>query len=300
MSNDSNKCLSVFICHSKGDKIFVRSLYERLLSIGCDPWFDEVKLLPGQKWEQEIPKAVKEAHVVIICLSKGAINKRGYIQKEIRLALDVADEVPDGDIFIIPLKIESCDLPERLSKYQWTEIYNDGYDKLINSLVMQAKKLGVAAPNANGGSTDQNTTIKIPTLVAVVTTFIDNYDHLTLPAIVSLLASDRVALVATLSPLIHNTESMDEKEKQYWFDILPYMLESQIGKLLEILGIERRKMIQLEIKYQEEIKSLNEKHLKEWNQLQKKSGTKKIRNKSSNSNINAADVIKMIDDLQLT
>lgn len=263
MAKKSKERLKVFLCHSKGDKKFVRSLYERLVSIGCDPWLDEIKLLPGQEWGNEIPRAVRESHVIVICLSKGAITKRGYIQNEIRLALDVADEVPEGDVFIIPLKIEPCDPPPSLCKYQWTEIYSDGYNKLISSLAIQARKLGVIPPNTESTGA-QNTSINIPTLAAVVTAFIDNFDHLTLPTIVNLLASDRIALIAALSPLIHATESMDQNEKQYWFDIFPSMTENQIGRLLEILGTERRKLIKLELQYQEEIKTLNEKHLIEW------------------------------------
>lgn len=268
MVKKSKDRLKVFLCHSRGDKEFVRSLNDRLVSVGCDPWLDEVKLLPGQEWEQEIPKAVRESHVIVICLSKGAVTKRGYIQKEIRLALDVADEVPEGEVFIIPLKIEPCDPPSRLCKYQWTEIYSDGYNKLLNSLARQAEKLGVIPPDVDHDGA-QSTSINIPTVAAVVTAFIDNYDHLTLPAIVNLLASDRVALVAALSPLIHATESMDQAERQQWFDILPSMTGPQIGRLLEILGTERRKLIQLELKYQEEIKALNEKHLREWNEFSK-------------------------------
>lgn len=270
MAKKSKERLKVFLCHSKGDKEFVRSLYERLVSIGCDPWLDEIKLLPGQEWDFEIPKAVRKSHVIVICLSKGAITKRGYIQKEIRLALDVADEVPEGEVIIIPLKIEPCDPPSRLSKYQWTEIYSDGYNKLINSLATQAKKHGFITLNTNNGGT-QSTSINIPTLAAVVNAFIDNYDHLTLPTIVNLLASDRVALIAALSPLIHATESIDKDGKQFWFDILPSMTENQIGRLLEILGIERRQLMQIDLKYQEEIKAINEEHLLELEDFSKNS-----------------------------
>jgi len=295
MTDSPNQSLRVFLCHSKGDKEFVKSLYERLISIGCDPWLDEVKLLPGQKWEEEIPKAVKSAHVVVICLSRKAINKRGYIQREIKIALDVADEVPDDEIFIIPLKIEACNLPERLSKYQYAEAYSDGFDKLFNSLSSQAKKLGIIPPTLTPRP-PKNTIIKIPTLAAVVTTFIENYDHLTLPSIVNLLMSDRVALVATLSPFIHNTQSMDLNEKQYWYDILPSMSEIQLGKLLEILGNEHRKLLQLEIKYQKEVVALKEKHEKEWSELQKTSNSKDVKRRKKNK-IKADDVLKMLDEL---
>ena len=50
---------------------------------------------------------------------KHALWKSQYIQKEIKFALDVADEQPEGTIFLIPTKLEECDVPERLSQWQW-------------------------------------------------------------------------------------------------------------------------------------------------------------------------------------
>jgi len=37
---------------------------------GVDAWLDKKKLLPKQDWELEIRKAVREADVVMVCLSK--------------------------------------------------------------------------------------------------------------------------------------------------------------------------------------------------------------------------------------
>src|SRR5258708_3246708 len=97
--------LQVFLCHSSGDKSAVRNLYSRLIRDGFDPWLDEEKLLPGQEWAKEIPKAVRDADVVIVCLSSASVSKAGYAQKEISFALDVADEQPDRSIFVIPVKL---------------------------------------------------------------------------------------------------------------------------------------------------------------------------------------------------
>jgi hypothetical protein len=61
--------LKVLLCHSSRDKPAVRSLNKRLLEDGFQPWLEEEELLPGQEWEMEIPKAVRESDVVIVCLS---------------------------------------------------------------------------------------------------------------------------------------------------------------------------------------------------------------------------------------
>jgi hypothetical protein len=140
---NSARRLRVFLCHSKDDKERVRKLYLRLLSLGCQPWLDDESLLPGQDWDSEIRKAIRSSHVFVACLSSGSVTKRGYVQKEIRFALDVAGEIPEDDIFIIPIKLDPCDAPESLSKWQWLEAYKDGYGRLITSLAQQTAKLGL-------------------------------------------------------------------------------------------------------------------------------------------------------------
>ena len=125
----------MFLCHSSGDKPTVRNLYHQLKKDGFISWFDEESLLPGQDWQLEIPKAVRNSDIVIVCLSKSSITKAGYIQKEIKQALDVADEQPEGTIFIIPLRLEECDVPERLQKWHWVNFFEEsGYQRLVRSL----------------------------------------------------------------------------------------------------------------------------------------------------------------------
>ena len=70
-----------------------------------------------------------------------------------------------------------------------------------------------------------------------------------------------------LVTLVLATESMDNSEKQYWFDILPSMTDDQIDRLQDILETEKRKLEELDAKYQEEIRNLNEKHLIEWQEF---------------------------------
>jgi hypothetical protein len=143
---DPQRLLRVFLCHARSDKPVVRKLYQRLCAEGIDAWLDEEKLLPGQEWQLEIPKAVRISDVVIVCLSRNSISKFGYVQKEIKFALDVADEQPEGTIYLIPLKLEECSVPDRLSRWQWVDYYEErGWDRLIRALRTRARGLGVAA-----------------------------------------------------------------------------------------------------------------------------------------------------------
>ena len=43
-----------------------------------------------------------------VFLSVDSVTKEGYLQKEIRQALDVANEKPEGSIFLIPARLDNC------------------------------------------------------------------------------------------------------------------------------------------------------------------------------------------------
>ena len=72
-----------------------------------------------------------------------------------------------------------------------------------------------------------------------------------------------------LVKLIKETESIDDNEKQYWFDILPTSTDEQIDRLFTILSTEKEKLEQVDIEYQKEIRELNRRHLQEWQEFQK-------------------------------
>ncbi len=140
----SPRCLRVFLCYSSGDKQAVRALYQRLKACNVAPWLDEESLLPGQDWEQEIRRVVRNTDVVIVCLSRGSITKAGFVQKEIRFALDMADEQPEGTIFIIPLRLEECDLPERLKRWHRVDYFEGkGFERLMRAIKHRSESLNV-------------------------------------------------------------------------------------------------------------------------------------------------------------
>jgi hypothetical protein len=98
--------------------------------------------------------------------------------------------------------------------------------------------------------------------------------------------------------LILVTESMDDDERQYWYDIMPSMTDEQIDRLYSILDTERNKLEKLEEKYQDEIKNLNEKHLIEWQEFQMKDSKKKIKAaEAKDKNKDAEEVLDMLNDL---
>ena len=140
--HETKRPLKVFLCHASTDKPKVRELYRYLKRRGIQPWFDEEHLVGGQDWQVEIPKALATSDAIIICLTKNSVDKEGYIQKEIKFALDKALEMPEGRIFLIPVKFEECEVPFTLSRYQWVDLTIEaGYSKMMKALKFRASQL---------------------------------------------------------------------------------------------------------------------------------------------------------------
>jgi hypothetical protein len=142
-----------FLCYAKENVEIVRQLADRLKAEGwIDPWFDEEDILPGQLWEARVVQAVHESHAVIVFLSKVAVENEGFFHKELTLALDTAEEKPEGTIFIIPVRLDICDVPMRLNQYQYVDYFGDNlkkervYKNLLASLKLRAAGLNIKLP----------------------------------------------------------------------------------------------------------------------------------------------------------
>ncbi len=126
--------LKVFLCYAHSDVDVVRELYYRLTRDGMYVWFDKSSLIPGQEWRVEIPNAIHESDVFIVCHSK-QFNQKGYKQKEVKIALEEAELLPKGEIFIIPARLEECSVLDDLQRWHWVDLFaEDGYKNLLRAL----------------------------------------------------------------------------------------------------------------------------------------------------------------------
>ncbi|NCT52977.1 MAG: SUMF1/EgtB/PvdO family nonheme iron enzyme, partial [Microcystis aeruginosa G13-03] len=140
--------IQIFLAHASEDKPAVLALYDRLKQAGYKPWLDKKDLIPGQIWRDEIPKAIKASQIFLACLSAKSANKQGYIQRELRIALDTLGEMLPGTIFFIPMRLEECEIPDlRLAEVSlnlrdihrldyWEE---DGFEQLERAIGYQFK-----------------------------------------------------------------------------------------------------------------------------------------------------------------
>lgn len=137
---EPKRLLKVFISYASQDKPVVQEFSRRLASVGwIEPWVDEKKLLPGQNWRSKIEEAVETADIVIICLSSSSVTKEGFVQKELRYAKEIAFEKPEETIFLIPLRLDDCNVPRGLRFYQWGDYFDEKKEETYKNLLESLK-----------------------------------------------------------------------------------------------------------------------------------------------------------------
>jgi hypothetical protein len=125
----------VFLCYSAEDRERVRRLRRCLLDRGVTCWMDVENMLPGSCWEFEIRRALRASRITLVCLSSSSVTKAGYLQREITLALERAGEQPEGGIFLIPVRLDRCEVPDRLSHLHYVDLFaDDGFRRLLRTL----------------------------------------------------------------------------------------------------------------------------------------------------------------------
>lgn len=124
-----------FLIHAHEDREAVHKLYQRMVADGLNVWLDTERLQPGQDWQNEIRDAILKCDVVIVCLTKKFDKKHGYRHKELKLALEKANFLPDDKVFVIPVRLEKCDMPESLQHLHRVDLFRaGGYRRLIQAL----------------------------------------------------------------------------------------------------------------------------------------------------------------------
>lgn len=127
-----------FISYAKEDTSRVVKYFKKLKEDKFLPWMDEHHIPPGAEWDSLIRKTIRRCRFFLVFLSPNAINKRGYIQSEIKEALDAAERVPEGKIFVIPIRLEECQVPDRLAKWQYVDVFKrGGYGRLKGLLISE-------------------------------------------------------------------------------------------------------------------------------------------------------------------
>jgi hypothetical protein len=145
------KMPAVFISYAREDQEQAKRLYQDLKNAGTNPWLDVEDLLPGQKWRTTIRQTIRGSDFVIVLVSSRSVSKRGFVQAELNKALEVLEEIPAGDIFVIPARLDDVGVThETLLELNHVDLFPDwdaGMEKILK----------VITPNRSSGNSKRPT-----------------------------------------------------------------------------------------------------------------------------------------------
>lgn len=125
---------TIFISYTHADVSLVRPVYSFLKALSLEPWMDEYDLPPGADFRREIEICIRESDYFLACFSTNSVDHKGIVQKELKIALDVLNEFPEGQIFVIPAKLDDCKVPFSYSTRNWLDLFSPGSKiKLLNA-----------------------------------------------------------------------------------------------------------------------------------------------------------------------
>ena len=126
----------VFISYAREDHKIAQQLRADLIARGIDTWLDQEDILPGQEWEAAIRGAIKDSSHFLALISNNSVSKRGFVQKELRMGIDVLDEFPPGQVFLIPVRIDDVrPSHSKLEKLQWVDLW-PSYERARSRVIL--------------------------------------------------------------------------------------------------------------------------------------------------------------------
>jgi len=91
-----------------------------------------------------------KSQIIVVFVSNNSVNKRGYVQREMRLALEKAEEKLIDDIYVVPVVLdEDAPYPEQLKGFQYVKAEDENcFEKLLDAITHQLERLGESIEKA--------------------------------------------------------------------------------------------------------------------------------------------------------
>ncbi len=111
-----------FLSYARLDQTVALRLADDLIAAGVSVWVDQYDIQPSQHWDRAVENAVRACRGFIAVLSPAAVASPN-VADEVSVAID------DGKA-IIPVLVERCTLPLRMTRMQYIDATSD-YDAAL-------------------------------------------------------------------------------------------------------------------------------------------------------------------------
>jgi hypothetical protein len=127
---------TAFFSYSREDSEFVLNVARDLKAAGSNVWLDQMDILPGQRWDEAVERALAGCPRVLVVLSPASIHSTN-VMAEVSFALEEGKTV-------IPILYRDCAIPFRLRRTQYIDLrydYDQGLTELLRLLAEQQSKV---------------------------------------------------------------------------------------------------------------------------------------------------------------
>jgi hypothetical protein len=127
MMNTQNLKYDIFLAHAGADHLIAKQLYDLLVS-AHRVFLDSETLLPGDLWDDEIPRAQRAARISVILISSKTEDAY-YEREEIAAAIDLARR-NESEYQVVPVYLDGRNapttVPYRLRRLNGIYLEKDG------------------------------------------------------------------------------------------------------------------------------------------------------------------------------
>lgn len=131
----------VFLIYAREDVELARKLAADLREHGFRPWLDVDEIAPGQIWKKSVIRALEESAIALVLVSE-RLQKKGFVQEELKVAFDTLHESEKDFSPVIPVRLDNSPVPDRLAHVQWVNLFEEGG---LERLFAGLSKLGQGA-----------------------------------------------------------------------------------------------------------------------------------------------------------
>lgn len=136
----------VFVSYCRENKRQVNELHDELVRHGFSVWWDD-QLLGGQNWKLELRRALRNCGAVLACFSEEVAKRDATgMFPELQDAIDAYRHLKPGSIYLIPVRLSECQIPDleinattTLQDLQYIDLFptadrDEGIARLVASL----------------------------------------------------------------------------------------------------------------------------------------------------------------------
>jgi hypothetical protein len=152
MTTSNETAGHAFISYVHEDADRVRSIISALRAADVPVWTDKTKLSPGEDWQLTIRKAIQRNSLAFLAVfsTNSQARSKSYQHEELNLAVEQFRLHPPGRVWLIPVRLDDCQLPEyqlgagrTLASLQRADLFgDDANDEMIRLVTAVLRVLG--------------------------------------------------------------------------------------------------------------------------------------------------------------